>query len=132
VPGGEQTGLTVGVVDEPAGGAGIDGLVVGVVDADADTGGKGRRRVVAQVEVWWIATTDAAKSMPQQLFAAATTAARAFVFVPPSLPPVSGSHVVVQRELVRGWVQVVRRKLVIAFVVDPRRDQVGREKRLPR
>jgi hypothetical protein len=39
--------------------------------------------------------------MPQQQIAAATTAARVLVFVPPSLPPVSGSHVVIQRELAR-------------------------------
>jgi hypothetical protein len=33
VPGGEQGGLTVGVVDEPSGGAGVRGQAVGVVDA---------------------------------------------------------------------------------------------------
>src|ERR1700722_18700602 len=54
VPGGEQGGLTVGVVDEPSGGAGVHGQAVGVVDAYADTWGQGGRRVVAQVEVWWV------------------------------------------------------------------------------
>jgi len=29
-------------VDEPSGGAGVDGLAVGVVDADADAPGRGR------------------------------------------------------------------------------------------
>src|ERR1700749_1071642 len=39
----------------------------------------------------------------------------------------AGSHVVVQREFVRGGMQVVRRELVVAFVADPGRDQVRRE-----
>src|ERR1700761_6104531 len=39
----------------------------------------------------------------------------------------AGSDVVIEREFVRGGMQVVRRQLVVAFVVDPGRDQVGRE-----
>jgi len=41
--------------------------------------------------------------------------------------PFAGLYVVVEREFVRGGMQVVRRKLVVALVVDPRRDQVRRE-----
>ena len=40
---------------------------------------------------------------------------------------VTGLNVVVERELVRCRVQVVRRELVIPLVADPGRDQVGRE-----
>src|ERR1700737_825404 len=52
VAGGEHAGLTGVVVDEPSGGAGVRGMAVSVVDADADTWREGGRRVVAQVEVW--------------------------------------------------------------------------------
>jgi len=47
VAGGEHAGLTGVVVDEPSGGAGVRGMAVSVVDADADTWREGGRRVVA-------------------------------------------------------------------------------------
>jgi hypothetical protein len=36
-------------------GAGVHGVAVSVVDAQADTWGESGRRMVAQVEVWWFA-----------------------------------------------------------------------------
>jgi len=87
VPGGEHGGLTVGVVDEPSGGAGVRGQAVGVVDAYADTWGEGR------APGWWLrsksggsAAAVAAVITPQQLIAAAVIAARAHVVVCAILP----------------------------------------------
>jgi hypothetical protein len=51
---GPHAGLTGAVVDEPSGGAGVHGVAVSVVDAQADTWGESGRRMVAQVEVWWV------------------------------------------------------------------------------
>ena len=73
---GEQAGLTGAVVDEPSGGAGVHGVAVSVVDAQADTWGESGRRMVAQVEVWWFAAVVAAVITPQQLTVAAAIVAR--------------------------------------------------------
>jgi hypothetical protein len=77
--GGEQAGLTGVVVDEPSGGAGVHGVAVSVVDAQADTWGESGRRMVAQVEVWWFAAVVAAVITPQQLTVAAAIVARTHV-----------------------------------------------------
>jgi integrase len=45
----------------------------------------------------------------------------------PRSAALAGSYIVVECELVRGRVEVVRRELVIPLVADPRVDQVGRE-----